>query len=56
MKVLAYDPYLPADAVRARGAEKVELDELMRALRLRLDQLPADAGDPQPDRRDANSR
>jgi D-3-phosphoglycerate dehydrogenase / 2-oxoglutarate reductase len=30
MTVLAYDPYLPADAVRARGAEKVELDELLR--------------------------
>ena len=30
MKVLAYDPYLPADAVRARGAEKVELDELLK--------------------------
>jgi D-3-phosphoglycerate dehydrogenase len=29
MKVLAYDPYLPAEAVRARGAEKVELDELL---------------------------
>src|SRR5580704_538171 len=30
MKVLAYDPYLPADVVKARGAEKVELDELLR--------------------------
>ena len=30
MKVLAYDPYLPADAVRTRGAEKVELDELLK--------------------------
>jgi D-3-phosphoglycerate dehydrogenase len=30
MKVLAYDPYLGADVVKARGAEKVELDELMR--------------------------
>jgi len=30
MEVLAYDPYLPADVVRARGAHKVELDELMR--------------------------
>ncbi len=30
MKVLAYDPYLGADALRARGAEKVELDELLR--------------------------
>ena len=56
MKVLAYDPYLPADAVRARGAEKVELDELLRALRLRLDQLPAHAGNPQPDGAHANSR
>jgi D-3-phosphoglycerate dehydrogenase / 2-oxoglutarate reductase len=30
MQVLAYDPYLDAGAVRARGAEKVELDDLMR--------------------------
>ena len=30
MKVLAYDPYLTAEVVRARGAEKVELDELLR--------------------------
>src|ERR1700710_1290802 len=30
MKVLAYDPYPPADEMAARGAEKVELDELMR--------------------------
>ena len=30
MKVLAYDPYLTADVLRARGAEKVELDELLR--------------------------
>jgi D-3-phosphoglycerate dehydrogenase / 2-oxoglutarate reductase len=30
MQVLAYDPYLNADVVRARGASKVELDELMR--------------------------
>jgi D-3-phosphoglycerate dehydrogenase len=30
MPVLAYDPYLNADAVRARGAEKVELDDLLR--------------------------
>jgi len=30
MQVLAYDPYLAADVVRARAAEKVELDELMR--------------------------
>jgi D-3-phosphoglycerate dehydrogenase / 2-oxoglutarate reductase len=30
MQVLAYDPYLDADVVRARGAEKVTLDELMR--------------------------
>jgi D-3-phosphoglycerate dehydrogenase len=30
MKVLAYDPYLPAETVRARGAEKVELDELLK--------------------------
>jgi D-3-phosphoglycerate dehydrogenase / 2-oxoglutarate reductase len=30
MQILAYDPYLNADVVRARGATKVELDELMR--------------------------
>ena len=29
MAVLAYDPYLTADEARARGAEKVELDELL---------------------------
>ena len=30
MQVLAYDPYLSADVLRARGATKVELDDLMR--------------------------
>jgi D-3-phosphoglycerate dehydrogenase / 2-oxoglutarate reductase len=30
MQVLAYDPYLDADVMRARGATKVELDELLR--------------------------
>jgi D-3-phosphoglycerate dehydrogenase / 2-oxoglutarate reductase len=30
MKVLAYDPYLDAEVVRARGATKVALDELLR--------------------------
>ncbi|HUN40087.1 MAG TPA: hydroxyacid dehydrogenase [Acetobacteraceae bacterium] len=31
MRVLAYDPYLPADVMAARGAEKVErLDDLLR--------------------------
>jgi D-3-phosphoglycerate dehydrogenase len=29
MEVLAYDPFLTAEQVRARGAEKVELDELL---------------------------
>src|SRR3954452_4645690 len=31
MTVLAYDPYLTADEVAARGGEKVELDDLLRA-------------------------
>src|SRR5271155_1284007 len=30
MQVLAYDPYLSAQDARARGAEKVELDDLLR--------------------------
>lgn len=30
MTVLAYDPYLSAEVMRARGAQKVELDELLR--------------------------
>src|SRR3954469_13291775 len=30
MKVLAYDPYLSASEISARGAEKVELDDLLR--------------------------
>jgi D-3-phosphoglycerate dehydrogenase / 2-oxoglutarate reductase len=30
MQVLACDPYLSADEIRARGAAKVELDELLR--------------------------
>jgi D-3-phosphoglycerate dehydrogenase len=30
MRVLAYDPYLSADEIRARGAEKVELETIMR--------------------------
>jgi D-3-phosphoglycerate dehydrogenase len=29
MKVLAYDPYVSAEVTKARGAEKVELDELL---------------------------
>ena len=30
MEVLAYDPYLSAEVIRERGAEKVELDDLLR--------------------------
>lgn len=30
MKVLAYDPYLTSEEIAARGADKVELDDLMR--------------------------
>jgi D-3-phosphoglycerate dehydrogenase / 2-oxoglutarate reductase len=30
MPILAYDPYLTADEIAARGATKVELDELLR--------------------------
>ena len=30
MKVIAYDPYLSADEMAARGGEKVELDDLLR--------------------------
>ena len=30
MQVLAYDPHLDADVIRGRGAEKVELDDLLR--------------------------
>jgi D-3-phosphoglycerate dehydrogenase len=30
MRVLACDPYVPADVMKANGAEKVELDELMQ--------------------------
>ena len=30
MNVLAYDPYLSATEMAARGAEKVELDDLLR--------------------------
>jgi D-3-phosphoglycerate dehydrogenase len=31
MKILAYDPYLSAEEMTARGGEKVELDELLRS-------------------------
>ena len=44
MKVIAYDPYLTAEEIAARGGEKVELDELMSPLGLRLDLMPPDQG------------
>src|SRR2546423_2873129 len=31
MRVLAYDPYLSAEEIRARGATKVELDALLES-------------------------
>ena len=31
MRVLAYDPYVPADVMKQHGVEKVDLDTLMRA-------------------------
>ncbi len=57
MRVLAYDPYLTAAECEARGTPpRSALDELLRDERLRLDQLPADGGDPRHDRRARNSR
>ena len=51
MQVLAYDPYLSAETIAARDATKVELDELLRAVRFRVDQLPAHRRDARHDRR-----
>ena len=39
--VLAYDPYLDAAQMAAHGAEKVTLEEMLRARGFRLGQLPA---------------
>ena len=53
MNVLAYDPYL--SEIRNRGAGRAEGRARRSAapLRLRLDQLPADQGEPRHDRREA---
>lgn len=44
MKVLAYDPYLTADEMAARGGEKVELDELLRRADFVSISCPLDKG------------
>lgn len=44
MKVLAYDPYLTAEEVAARGGEKVELDDLLRAADFVSISCPLDKG------------
>ena len=42
MRVLAYDPYLTAEQIPARGAEKVELDDAAAPGGFRLGALPAE--------------
>ena len=44
MKVLAYDPYLTAEEIAARGGEKVELDDLLRASDFVSISCPLDKG------------
>ncbi|MES1149607.1 MAG: hydroxyacid dehydrogenase [Bradyrhizobium guangdongense] len=44
MKVLAYDPYLSAEEMAARGGEKVELDELLRRADFVSISCPLDKG------------
>ncbi|TPQ37730.1 3-phosphoglycerate dehydrogenase [Bradyrhizobium guangdongense] len=44
MKVLAYDPYLTAEEMAARGGEKVELDELLRRADFVSISCPLDKG------------
>ena len=51
MQVIAYDPYLDGRSMRARGADKVELDELLRRADFVSINCPLDADHPQHDRR-----
>ena len=56
MKVLAYDPYLSADEIAARGGEKVELDDLLRRSDFVSISCPLTKDKSPHDRRDASSR
>ena len=56
MQVLAYDPYLSADVVRARGADQGRARRSDAPLGFRLDQLSAHRRDPQARSARANTR